>query len=219
MPKSALEEKIQEIRYRDRIIVILFVLLAVLVLAYLRFPSTINIHRIPDPGRLLSHQAGDTPKTHVYSFTRLALETIYNCGSDCEKDIPANVNALRAYVTESCRSEIKNRVDQRPNLYRNRSRELKFLFNAETQGRTQFGGESPMGKADQSVKTIDDSTWHVDLSYGFVESVGGYETINTEIFYPVRIVRSTLPKNVNEYQLAFDCFYDQVVRETSEKES
>ena len=219
MPKSVLEHKHQEIRYRDRIICLLGCLLLGLFIAYLRFPTIIDVHRVPDPGRLLSHKVGDIPKTHVHAFARLALETIYHCGEDCSIEIPANVNALRAYVTDECASQTKARVERNPNLFSNRSRQIQFQFDKATQGEAQFQGQNPIGNADRNVNVLDDGTWTVDLEYNLRETVAGYQTIDANIFYPVRIVRSSLPKNINEYQLAFDCFYDQVVRTEPKKDS
>jgi len=208
-PKTLIEHKVQEIRYRDRIIVVLITLLFLMTFAYLRFPSIIDIHRIPDPGRLLSHNAKEVPKTHAHSFARLAIETIMHCGKDCKNDIPNNIDALHSYVTDSCRNQMKVHVEKNPNLFTGRTRQIKYVYD-KTPANTQFTGDNPLGTSETSVSVIDDGTWHVELKYNLLENVAGYETINRQVIYPIRIIKSTLPKIVNEYQLRFDCFYGHI---------
>ena len=213
MPKSLLEFKNQEIRYRDRIIILLVVLFLGLMVAYLRIPTSITVHQTPDASKLLSHSTDFVPSSAVYSFARLVLENIYTCVKDCEKDIPANVDTLRSYVTDACRNQIKARVVAQPNLYRNRVRTLKFLFNPSTQKTSQLSGESPIGLPEQEVEKVNQGKWNVLLNYNMNERVNGFKTIDTNIGYPARIIASDLPRNINQYGFSFDCFYRDPTRQ------
>ena len=213
MPKSALEKQIQQTRYRDRIITILFVILLGLVVAYLLFPRTITVHRIPDPGRLLQEKIGHIPNSTIHSFARLSLESLYYCEQDCAQNIPDNIEALRSYISQSCANEIKSTVERNPNLYSGKSRKLQYINKSDPSLKTSYNADTPLGRPQQTVTVLEpNQKWHVDLEYGLAEAVLGYQTIDTVIRFPVRVIRSSLPKLVNEYQLTFDCYYEETQR-------
>lgn len=196
--KSKLQQ--QEIRYRDRIIFALLVILVIFAGAYIRFPQTIEVHNIPSLENKLTTKIGYMPPSSVYSFAIMLWETINYCEADCGTEYVANLNRSRPFLTEACYFELKNHAEKNKQLLQNRSRQLTMLDN------TIFDFDK--------VKQVNKDAWVVTETFGYDETVGG-NRLSLRKFnmkYPLRVIRTNVSENFNPYQLQLDCFADKPER-------
>ena len=191
-PHGKYQQLEQDIRYRNRIIILLGGLLILLALAYWRLPTLWKVYIPPDLSRPQTVAPGQIPPSYVYAFAKIVMETLNFCPEDCAKDYPANLDTLRNYLTPSCFQDLAMHRERNVSLYQHRTRKLlpvgEEIFNPE------------------KVTQLDKDVWDVRVEYLLEEHVVGVETRRNRYYYPLRIVHLSLPVELNAYQLAFDCF-------------
>ncbi|MCB1810680.1 MAG: DUF2895 family protein [Candidatus Competibacteraceae bacterium] len=191
-PHGKYQQLEQDIRYRNRIIILLGGLLILLALAYWRLPTLWKVYIPPDLSRPQTVAPGQIPPSYVYAFAKIVMETLNFCPEDCAKDYAANLETLRAYLTPSCFQELAMHRERNVSLYQHRTRKLL-----------------PVGEEifdPQKVTRLDKNVWEVRVEYLLEEHVVGVETRRNRYYYPLRIVHLSLPVELNAYQLAFDCY-------------
>ena len=182
----------QELRFRNRIILLLGVLLGVFGAAYWRLPTLLSVYVPPDLSRPQTVAPGEIPASYVYAFSKIVLEALNYCPEDCARDYGANLEALRHYLTPTCLADLQMHRERNGSLYEFRTRRLL-----------------PMGEeiyAAGKVRRLDQKVWEVTLEYVLEEHVKGVETRRNPYRYPLRIVHYPVPIEANPYQLAFDCY-------------
>ena len=190
--KRALDQKDQAIRYRDRIIGLLGVLLALQVYAYTQLPEIWKVYIPPDLSRPNIVSPDEIPPAYVYAFAKLILERLNYCPKDCDSDYPSNLEHLRHYVTPACFEDLRLHHQRHRSLYRHRVRKLLPL------GEEVFDTDT--------VQRLDRSVYAVEVDYAVEEFVAGVNTRASRTRYPMRIVHTPMPVTLNEYQLSFDCY-------------
>jgi integrating conjugative element protein (TIGR03746 family) len=190
--KTAFGQSQQELRFRNRIIGLLFLLLAFLGIGLWRIPTLFNVFVPPDLTRPQFVRPNEIPTSYVYAFAKLLMEALNYCPEDCARDYGRNLAGLRHFLTPSCYQDLAMHRERNGSLYEFRSRKLlpagDEVFNPE------------------KVTRLDHNVWEVRVEYLLEEHVKGVETRNRRYHYPVRVVRYDVPVERNPYQLAFDCY-------------
>lgn len=184
------DELRQEVRFRGRIIFILFALLFFLGYAYLKIPDTLKVYIPPDLARPNVIENGVVYPSYVYAFARLVLEGINYCPKDCGSDYVKNLDQYRELITSSCYEELRLHVDRHPSIYNFRTRKMLPY------------GSSEKTNVDEVAKNV----WTANVQSYLEEHVAGTMTRFNPYSYPMRIIYSNLPIDKNPYQLLFDCF-------------
>jgi integrating conjugative element protein (TIGR03746 family) len=182
----------QELRYRNRIIVMLFALLVLLGMALWRQPSVLRIYVPPDLSRPQFIAPSEIPPSYVYAFSKLLMEKLNYCPEDCGRDYAKNLQEMRHYLTASCYQDLAMHRERQASLYEFRSRKLL-----------------PVGEEifdPQKVTRLDRNAWEVHVEYLLEEHVKGVETRRRRYHYPLRVVQYAIPVDLNAYQMAFDCY-------------
>ncbi len=190
--KTALGQNQQELRFRNRIILLLFVLLALLGIGLLRIPTLLNVYVPPDLTRPQFVRPNEVSPSYVHAFAKLVMEALNYCPEDCGQDYAENLARYRDYLTPACYQDLLMHRQKNGSVYEFRSRKLlpagDDIFDPK------------------KVTRLDRDVWEVRVEYLLEEHVKGVETRNRRYHYPLRIVRYDVPLDRNAYQLAFDCY-------------
>ncbi len=197
-PKSLPERLRQELRYRDRIIGMLFILLILGGVFVATMPSRLTVFIPPDTSKSMLVRLNDVPHPSVYTFAHMFLEHLNYCPKDCKTDFLDNLHSMHSLITDQCRATLENHVQRQGDLYMYRSRKLVPI----------------VGEVYRPNKVIQrsDRAWVVNETYELEERIRGTEIRKTRLFYPMRIVRVDMPIDINPYQMQFDCFEGSPIR-------
>ena len=78
-PHGKYQQLEQDIRYRNRIIILLGGLLILLALAYWRLPTLWKVYIPPDLSRPQTVAPGQIPPSYVYAFAKIVMATLNFC--------------------------------------------------------------------------------------------------------------------------------------------
>ena len=131
------------------------------------------------------HTAPDISK----SFT----QKIY-CAEDCGEEYPQRLKDYSPYLTRNCYRDLNEHFRRNRGLFNFRSRLLLPTENA-------------MYSSDK-IRQISSDAWYVKVEYELRDLVDGTETRKSLMLYPLRIVRSDKPRDVNPFGLDVDCYFD-----------
>ena len=120
----------QIIRYQNRIIALLFLVVAGLVAAYWRLPKHLWVYQPPDVSKAFVQKVGDIPPATVYGFSRTLWEALNYCEKNCHEEYPERLARYRSYLSNSCYLELENHYQKNQSLYGYRSRTLLPTENA-----------------------------------------------------------------------------------------
>ncbi|EHM53335.1 PFL_4703 family integrating conjugative element protein [Cardiobacterium valvarum] len=187
------QESAQYIRFQNRVIAALFILLLLFAAAYWRFPKQIVTYLPPDVSKGFVQRVGEVPPATVYGFARTVWEELNYCATDCSEDYPKHLDDYAAYLTANCRAELKRHYEGNRGLYGYRSRMLLPTDNARF--------------SEDRVRQTSNDSWQVALEYALLDQVNGREIRNTVMSYPLKVVRSGRPLAVNQLGLEVDCYY------------
>lgn len=190
--KTAAGQAQQELRFRNRIIILLFFLVVLLGIGFLRIPTLLNVYVPPDLTRPQFVQPNEVSPSYVHAFAKLMMEALNYCPEDCGSDYAKNLSRYRDYLTPACYQDLLMHRQKNASIYEFRSRKLlpagDDIFDST------------------KVNRLDHDVWEVRVEYLLEEHVKGVETRNRRYHYPLRIVRYAVPLDRNPYQLAFDCY-------------
>lgn len=189
---NVLEMERQNGRYKDRIIIALIIMITLMMIAYFRIPTKFTVYQPPVLDQTYVSKAGSIPPTTVYSFASLILDRVMRCETDCEVNIPSNLEANRTFITESCYHSLLTHAERNTQLYRGRTRMLSPVDS------TVFSFDK--------VKILNAKTWVIQEDYNLESKVRGQTLRNETYHYEMKIVKSSQHIEVNPYQLQFDCF-------------
>lgn len=185
----------QTIRYQNRIIALLFAVVAGLVVAYWRLPKNLWVYQPPDVSKAFVQKVGDIPLASIYGFSRTLWEALNYCESDCHKEYPERIARYRTYLTDSCYLELENHYQKNQSLYGYRSRTLLPTENAIF--------------ASSRIRQMSADSWFVRQEYLLRDHVNGVTVRESLMEYPLKIVRSSRPIDVNPLGLEVDCYFDR----------
>jgi integrating conjugative element protein (TIGR03746 family) len=203
-PLSILEMLKQDVRYRDRIIISLVLMLVLLSAAFVRMPNQISVYHPPDLA--LNGQTtriGEVPPSTVYAFASTFFERLMYCKNDCGEDYPNALINMKTYLTPGCFNQLKDHYENNLGLYKNRTRSI----NAD---------ENDIGFSFDKVQQINKKTWHVTENYILSEHVRSMPVRDVLMRYPLKIVKSNASTQINAYQMQLDCFFDDPKRINSD---
>ena len=187
-------EYLREIRFLHRALFGMIVAVLVLGIAYLRFPRTIEIQTAPDISKSFVQKIGEVPPATVYGFARTLWETLNYCAEDCGEEYPQRLKDYSPYLTRNCYRDLSDHFERNRSLFNFRSRLLLPTENA-------------MYSSD-NIRQISSDAWYVKVEYELRDLVNGTETRKNLMLYPLRIVRSDKPRDVNPFGLDVDCYFD-----------
>ena len=187
-------EYLREIRFLHRALFGMIVAVLVLGIAYLRFPRTIEIQTAPDISKSFVQKIGEVPPATVYGFARTLWETLNYCAEDCGEEYPQRLKDYSPYLTRNCYRDLNDHFRRNRGLFNFRSRLLLPTENA-------------MYSSDK-IRQISSDAWYVKVEYELRDLVDGTETRKSLMLYPLRIVRSDKPRDVNPFGLDVDCYFD-----------
>ena len=192
--KSREEELLKGLRYRNRIIVFMCLSLLVAIGGLVRAPHVIDVYQAPDPRYGLLSDPGVVPLPTVYAFAQHIFKLIHTWPNDGATDYKENGSRLNAYLSPAYFQEIWDDADAR-----NSSNELR--------GRTRVV-TSADGSAysDNAVKIVGPDTWIVYLDLNVEERVDNKVVKDTNVRYPLKVIKRHVSRAKNPYQLAIDGF-------------
>lgn len=193
VPKNKQRAAQQQIRYQQRINIVLFILLGVLAIGIWRIPSTIKVHTAPDVTKAFVQKNGEIPLHAVYGFARVLWESLNYCEDDCGKEFLPTLEKYKPYITKSCQHDLRNHFESSGNLYNFRSR---LLLPTED---TMFSPDK--------IQKVTDNTWYVKLEYNLKDDVGSVITRDNIMLYPLKIIRSDKPLSINPLGMEIDCYF------------
>ncbi len=192
--KSREEELKRYIRYRDRIILGLFLSLAVAIFGLARAPHVIDVYQAPDLRYGRVSKPGEIPSQMVYLFAKDIFTTLQQWNNDGSKDYEKNRFNLRAFLTPQYQKQIRQDIAER-------------MDNHELRGRTREVTMAPGATfSEEMVKILGPDAWTVYLDLRVREFVDNRNVKDIYVRYPLRVVRYTISREFNPWQLALDGF-------------
>lgn len=185
----------QIIRYQNRIIALLFAVIAGLLVAYWRLPKQLWVYQPPDVSKAFVQRVGDIPPSAVYGFSRTLWEALNYCEKNCHKEYPERLARYRAYLSSSCYFELENHYQKNQSLYGYRNRTLLPTENAVF--------------STSRIRQMSSDSWFVRQEYLLRDQVNGVTVRESLMEYPLKIVRSSRPIDVNPLGLEVDCYFDR----------
>lgn len=183
----------QYIRFQNRVIAGLFLMLVLFAIAYIRLPKQITTYIPPDVSKGFVQKVGEVPPATVYGFSRTLWEELNYCEKDCGDEYPQRLQSYRAYLTDSCFLELDKHFKNNRSLFNYRSRMLLPTDNA-------------LYSPDRVTRTSE-GTWNVSQEYLLRDLVNAQSIRNLVMEYPLKVIRSTRPLGVNQLGLEVDCYY------------
>lgn len=191
--KTQISQLQQNLRYRDRIIALLGVLLALFGAGYWRMPTLLSVHVPPDLSRPQIIKPDEIAPISIYTFAEDLMIKLNYCREDCGKDYLKNLGDYQDYLTPRCREERKLHRERNASLYDNRAQRLLP---------TGDGFFDP-----EKVVRLSRDVWEVHLEFLREDHVRGVEIDSRRYHYPLRIVHYPgVPLEKNPFQMAFDCY-------------
>ncbi|HID51077.1 MAG TPA: TIGR03746 family integrating conjugative element protein [Anaerolineae bacterium] len=201
-PKSRDQQLMQRVRYRDRIIVGLFLLLVVAIVGLTIAPHQLDVYQPPDLryGSLTS--AGVVPETTVYSFTESIFDALMTWPEDGEVDYARNSKALSAFFTPAFKKWLKEdyekRLHSRPNELAKRVSYISVVPGSSY--------------SDKNVSIKNNNSWTVYLDRQITEYIDDRMVKKINVRFPIRVVRWNVSRKYNPWRLAIDGFDGEVTR-------
>lgn len=193
--KNKNEEQKQELRFKNRIIFVLLLIVAFSMYKFATYPSQITIHTAPDISRSFVQKVGDVPKTTIYGFARTLWETLNFCETDCTVDFPKKIETYKEFLTKACYKELKNHFDFNKRLYSGRTRRLLPTDNSIFD----------LSRVEQ----ISSATWVVNLEYMLDDDINGITTRKQIMNYSLEVSSSQVPTQFNPWGLAINCHSEE----------
>ena len=193
-PRRKDEQLAQEGRFKNRIIWFLLLMVGLSLYKFATYPDAIPVYTAPDISRAFLQKSGDVPNETVYGFARTLWETLNYCAEDCGEEYPQRLKDYSPYLTRNCYRDLSDHFERNRSLFNFRSRLLLPTENA-------------MYSSDK-IRQISSDAWYVKVEYELRDLVNGTETRKSLMLYPLRIVRSDKPRDVNPFGLDVDCYFD-----------
>jgi integrating conjugative element protein (TIGR03746 family) len=154
-------------------------------------PNQITVHVPPDLRTGASSHVHDIPPESVYLFAEYIFQQLQRWESDGSKDFAANIYRLQHYLTP----EYQNLL-----LADYRQRFGSGQLNKVARGMQPLADSTFTPDKVQIV--VQHSTWVVFLDAKILEWVAGMKTKDTDIRFPLRVVRLDVDREKNPWGLA-----------------
>ncbi len=160
-------------------------------------PLDINVHTAPnmEQASVTRVHAGvaPIPRPNVYGFAYYIWQQANRWNRDGGKDYGAQIFVLQDYVTPRCREYLEQDMRAKAG-------------SGELNGRTRSVSELP-GSAYTAARVVPEgaSAWTVYLDLNIVETMRGQVVKDTNVRYPLRVVRYEVDMQKNPWRMAIDC--------------
>ncbi len=186
----------KQIRYRERLILMLFCICFMLGFGWHRTLNDITVHIPPDLRSGASVKQGESHPAYIFGFAGEFFTYLNTWNKDGQYDYEGNTSRLRAVLTQKYRKEIRKEIKE-------------LMDTGELQGRTRI--ISPITEdyyTDKKVKVVNKSTWVVTRKYRVREYLKNSKIPIKDIFveFPIRVIVYKVPIEANPWQLGLDGF-------------
>lgn len=173
---------------------VLVVLLIGSLVAWDRARQDLRVIVPPDLRSGASLDANEVTETSVYAFGYYIFQQLNRWPHNGEKEYPEAIYRLKHYMTPEFEGEVLA--------------DLKYKGKGgELTSRTRAVQEVPgSGYAEHRVETLGNGVWVVHLDLQIIESVQGMRVKDTQVRYPLRVVRYPVDPERNPWGLALDGF-------------
>lgn len=192
-PKNKHNQLEQEIRFKNRVIFILLLIIAFAFYKFSTYPHELSIHTAPDISKSFVQKVGDVPPTTVYGFARTIWESLHYCQQDCSTEFPEILKTYGSFLTKKCYAQLNDHFSARPDLFVSRARRLIPTENAVFDV--------------NNVRQMSSDVWYVQLEYILDDDIGGVTTRRQLMQYPLKVTSSTVPTQYNPWGLEIDCYF------------
>lgn len=153
-------------------------------------PNQITVHVPPDLRTAAAFNVNDIPPENVYIFAEYIFQQLQRWETDGNADYPRNIHRLQAFLTPEYHDYLLADYRQRFSSGQLKvSRALQPLVGVPyTPEKVQV--------------IVPRSEWVVFIDSNIVEWVGGMQTKNTNIRFPLRVVRFDVDREKNQWGLA-----------------
>ncbi|WP_020406863.1 PFL_4703 family integrating conjugative element protein [Hahella ganghwensis] len=186
--KSKTDNLARDIRYRDRIIVGLFILLTICLWGWKDAPKDIDLHYPPDLRSGAISKIGEIPPENIYSFSHYIFQHLQNWETNGAQDYMDNRKKFRAFLTPQYQQFITDDAESRKADLLYRRRELHPIPGSSFESK--------------SVKVLGPNSWVVFLDFQVKEYIKGSPVKDVYIRYPMKVVRYEVAREANPWQLA-----------------
>lgn len=198
--KKTKAENEKQIRYRDQLIAGLFIVIALLIMGWMKVQSDISLHYPPDLRSGATMKVGEIPDYEVFAFVGNVFTYLNTWNEDGQYDYLANRKRLRAFFTLRYRKQIKEDIS-------------KLMDLGELQGRTRT--IQPLSNdfyKQENVEIKNGSTWVVRREYRIKEHLNGTLMKDVAMKFAIRVVVHPVPHEANPWQIAIDGFEEEPTR-------
>ncbi len=181
------------IRAQAIFIGLLFLLCAFFCIGWMTAPSRLRIYIPPDISNGATLKVNQIPNPLIYSFAYEVWQELNYWPEDGSKDYPKNLRTFSAYVTQEFQSQLNQEYTE-------------LLSAGQIQRQRFIQGLAGSAYDIHSVKKLNNNTWEVDLKVRLMEYKNNQLVKDTEIIYPLRIIRHDVSNSLNPYGLAIAGF-------------
>jgi integrating conjugative element protein (TIGR03746 family) len=153
------------------------------------------VHIPPDLRAGSTQPVHEVPQPNVYAFAYYIWQQLNRWPEEGSEDYGRNIFRLAAYVTPAFRAQLTRDMEQRGR-------------RGELTRRVRMVREAPgAGFETRRVEVVEDGqSWVVWLDLDIVESVRGMDVKQTQVRYPLRVVRYDVDREKNPWGLALAGF-------------
>jgi len=180
-------------RFKNRIIMALFIILALVINGWDNVQNDIDVYIPPDLRSGAKIKAGGEPDdSTIYLFAQNFLQQINHWKNNGAKDFPKNINMYSYYLTPSYRNDLKQQAKTK-------------LKAGELTNRTRSFMPIPgKGFDEKWVVPISKGVWLVWLDVEIKEEIFGQPVKHIISHYPIRVVTYDVNRFKNPFKLALD---------------
>ena len=169
-------------------------------------PKNLRIHVPPDLRSGATMSVGEVPPATVYAFAFYIFQQLNRWPDDGSKDYGRAIFRIAPYVTARYRTDLIADMEHKA-----RRGELAY----RVRGVHEVPGH---GYQERRVDVLGSGVWVVWLDLDLLESVKGMTVKQTNIRYPLRVVRHAVDPEANPWGLALDGFEGEGPRRLSDAE-
>lgn len=188
---SELRNVQQSGRYKDRIIIGLFMVIGVMAFGWSQAPKDITLYYPPDLRSHTTMKLGEIPPSEVFLFAQYILQQLNSWDVDGSKDYPRKARMLRHYLTPDYQQTLKEDIALREAQGELRNRVRSFSY-------------APGVAYQEDFVQLDGDAWVVWLDINIDEYVLGKSVKKVSLRYPVRVVPYDVDRELNPWRLALD---------------
>lgn len=190
---DAVEAKNAHIRTMYAVLIVALMFMVFLWWGWKDSPRWIRVSMPPDLRSGAVLKPDEYNAATVAAFTTLYFQEVNRWQEDGEKDFPSVIHRNQAYFTPAYYDSLIEKMNTKHS-------------DGELSGRQRFVimEEGAQTYNSDSVKTLIDGSWVVDLQYTLVERMANLEVKRIKIKTPMRVVRLQINPESNVWGLALD---------------